>query len=49
MKGYLKSIYRDLVTAYRHYSAFSPNGDVWCIPLNCYTDIFSSCLVDKSY
>lgn len=49
VKNYLKGIYRDLVAAYRNYSAYSPCGDIWCIPLNVYTDIFSNCLVDKVY
>jgi hypothetical protein len=50
VKQYLHRIYRDLVAAYRHYSAYSPCGDVWCVSLNVFTDIFASCLVDnKTY
>ncbi|CAD8081706.1 unnamed protein product [Paramecium primaurelia] len=50
VKQYLHRIYRDLVSAYRHYSAYSPSGDIWSISLNVFTDIFQSSFVDnKSY
>jgi hypothetical protein len=47
VKEYLRSIYRDLVAAYRYFSAFSPCGDIWCISLNVFTDIFASTVIEQ--
>jgi hypothetical protein len=40
VKNYLRTVYEEIVSAYRTISAFSPNGDIFCISLNAYTDFF---------
>jgi len=45
----LRTIYTDIVNAYRSVSSISPCGDIWAISLNPYTELFEPLIADKIY